>query len=202
MNLLAVADATHANIGQLPAGMKAAGYTTGTADIAWTPADWNAHPNAVRICQDVNASDTTADVLDRENGAAPLDKVVEWQQAAWKNRSQGVRVGQRWPCIYASQSNITPIANALTAAKITSGVFFWIANWNLTQAQADVDVLTGSGPWPVVGVQYQSTPHYDLSIFSGAWWGNVTPKPAPPSPITKVQAMAALVTLTGYVQET
>lgn len=199
MNLITVYDATRSNAGQLPKGVKAAGYTTGTGTVPWYAADWQAHPDAVRICQDVGATDTTADVLDVERGAATVADVVPWQRAAWKNRSEGVRPGQRWPAIYVSAAGLTPVANALQAAKITSGVFLWIANWNLTAQQADTDVLTGSGPWPIVAVQYKSTASYDLSVVSGAWWGNVTPTPAVPSHPTKTEAAAALVTLTAYV---
>lgn len=201
MELITVYDATHANVGQLPIGVKAAGYTTGSGAVPWSTTDWESHPDGVRICQDADASDETADVLDVERGAAPISKVVEWQRAAWQNRARNTRAGQRWPAIYASASAITPICNALQAAKITSGVFLWVANWSLTAQEADTDVITGSGPWPIIGVQYRSTPTYDISVVSGAWWGNVTPAPAIPSAPTKQQAAAALITLTAYVGE-
>lgn len=204
MNLITVCDATHANIMHLPAG-HAAGYVTGTPDIAWTASDWDAHPGAIRIDQSPadTARDETADVLDYENGAATLADIPGWARAAWTNRSKGVRQGQRWPCVYASMSNVTPVANTLTAAKITSGVFLWIADWGIADAAAQADILKASGPWPVVGVQLRDAGLYDVSLFSSAWLGNVTgAKPAAkPAGITKTTAESALATLTAYVAE-
>src|SRR5215468_448871 len=106
-------DATHANIGKLPRG-QAAGYTTGSADIRWTAADWAAHPGAVRIDQDWQAADPSADVLDVETGAATPAEVPGWFAQAKGDFAKAVRPGQRWPAIYVNQSNITAVANALT----------------------------------------------------------------------------------------
>jgi len=204
MTLVTVYDATHDNIGHMPPGQHA-GYTTGTPDIRWTAEDWAAHPVAVRIDQDPAASDKTADVLDVERGAATVADVVPWVQAAHANRAKGARPGQRWPAIYASQAALTPIANALKAAGIT-GVFFWVADWNLDAQQAGAEVAAAGGPWPVVGVQYRNAGLYDVSLFSSAWLTDVTPHPAPvpapapaPAPVTVAQAEAALATLLAYI---
>ena len=79
-----VFDATHDNIGALPAGAQVAGYTTGTGThIRWTAADFAAHPGAVRIDQDPAASDPTADVLDIEAGAATPASAPGWVRRAW-----------------------------------------------------------------------------------------------------------------------
>src|SRR5689334_21874261 len=103
--ITAAHDATHQFIGHLPGG-QAAGYTTGTADIRWTNADWDAHPGAVRIDQDFAASDPSADVLDVENGAATFTDCPVWAQRAKADFANAVRPGQREPAIYFSASNV------------------------------------------------------------------------------------------------
>lgn len=180
VTLVTVYDATHDNIGHLPPGQHA-GYTTGTGGVAWTPEDWKAHPYAIRICQDTGASDRTADMLDVESGAATVDDVPGWAQDAHANRVKGVRPGQRWPGVYASLSKITPVANALVAAKITFAVYLWIADWSETTAQVDAQLADAGGPFPVVGVQYANRGAYDVSLFSAAWLSNVAGAPKPVS---------------------
>ena len=160
-------DAIHANVSHLPPG-QAAGYTTGTPDIRWTAADSGAHPGWVRICQDTG-SDHTADVLDVERYAATNADAAAWVPRARASFTSAGRPGQREPAVYTSASNVTPLVNALVAQKITSGVNLWVANWNLTDAQAVADVQNGAGPFPVVAVQFHSGQFYDTDIFSLTW---------------------------------
>ncbi len=174
-----VADAIRINIGQLPKGL-AAGYTTGSGIVPWGPADWKAHPGAVRICQDPAASDTTADCLDVEQGAATISTVARWAEAAAASVAAGTRPGQRHPAVYMSLSAVTPVVNALTAGGIHSGVGLWVANWNLTAAEAAVLVQHAGGPYPIIGVQYANRGAYDVSVFSGPWLGAVSGDPAAP----------------------
>lgn len=192
-----VCDATHQNISHLPAGVLAAGYTTGSAGIAWTAADWTAHPHAVRIDQDPAASDKTADVLDVETGAATAADVVPWFRAALANYEKVARPGQRHPVIYASQSSLTPVANALVAGGVTAnGPGLWIASWSLAESGAVTDIAKAGGPYPVVGVQFMDNGLYDTSVFSAAWLSTVSAAPAPPPPPKPV--MLGIVT---YIQE-
>jgi len=165
-------DAIHANVSHLPPG-QAAGYTTGSADIKWTQADWAAHPKGVRICQD-NGSDHTADVLDVERGAATNADAAAWVPRARAARTAAARPGQREPAIYTSASNVTPLVNALVAQHITSGVNLWVANWNLSDAQAVAEVQNAAGPFPIVAVQFSSGQFYDTDIFSLTWLGRVS----------------------------
>jgi peptidoglycan hydrolase-like protein with peptidoglycan-binding domain len=165
-----VFDATHDNIGALPKGAQVAGYTTGTGTlIRWTAADFAAHPGAVRIDQDPAASDPTADVLDIEAGAATPASAPGWVTRALASRTSQARPGQRSPAVYMSQSRVTEVVNALTAGGIGSGVGLWIAHFGLTQAQATAMVLNASGPFPVIGVQFRTTPVFDVSVFSSDW---------------------------------
>jgi hypothetical protein len=160
----------------IPAGSQAAGYTTGTG-IAWPPAGWVKFPTAIRICQDAGATDTTADVLDVESGAATLADVPVWFRAALDNYHSGKRPGQRYPTIYCSQSNVTAVANALVSAGITTnGPALWIADWSITQAQAEADV-TDTGPYPIIGYQFADPGPYDKDVWLESWLTSVSVAP-------------------------
>jgi hypothetical protein len=167
MSVVVVHDGIHANAGHLPPG-QAAGYTTGSPAIAWTAADWNGHPDAVRICQD-NGSDHTADVLDVERYAAANGDAPGWYKAALASYRAAARPGQRAPAVYTSASNVSGLVNNLIAGGVTSGCGLWVANWNLTDALASAAVVTAAGPFPVIGVQWASLAAYDVSVFSGTW---------------------------------
>lgn len=180
MSVVVAHDVIHGNIGHLPPG-QSAGYTTGSPDIRWTASDWAAHPGAVRICQDYG-SDHTADILDVERYAATNADAAPWYRAAEAAYLAARRPGQRSPAIYTSASNVTPLVNALIAGGVTSGVGLWVANWNLTQAQAYADVVNAAGPYPIIGVQWASGTYYDTDVFSGSWLARVSAAPLPGSP--------------------
>lgn len=173
-----VCDAIRVNAGHLPPG-RAAGYTTGSGDVPWGASDWAAHPGAVRIDQDPAASDKTADVLDVESGAATIADCAPWCEAAAASVAAARRPGQRHPAVYCSESNVTAVVNALVTAGIKSGPSLWVANWDLTQAQAAAMVEAAGGPFPVIGVQYGNRGTYDVSVFSAAWLAAVSGDPAP-----------------------
>ena len=189
MAIVVVRDAIHVNVPHLPPG-HAGGYTTGTSDIRWTAADWDAHPGAVRIDQDAGASDWTADVLDVERGAATNTEAAHWYKMAQRSWDAGTRPGQRLPAIYTSASNVTPLVNALAAAGVDAGPRLWVANWNLSNVEATGEVIAAAGPFPIVGVQYASSVYYDTSVFSTSWLAHVStlPIPAPPAVPMRVEA--------------
>lgn len=166
-------DATHENVSKLPRRCQAAGYTTGSASIKWTDADWGKFPGAVRIDQD-GATDPSADVLDVESGAAAPAQCPGWAKKAAADYASAKRLGQRSPAIYTSASNVTPVVNALIAGGVRSGVGLWVANWNLTEAQAIADVQAASGPFPIIGIQYASGQFFDSDIFDHAWLTTVS----------------------------
>jgi hypothetical protein len=173
-----VFDCMAANIEHLPKGL-AAGYTTGTdgtngtLDIKWSQAEFNAHPGALRICQDAGATDHTADILDLERGAATLDDLGPWCRKAQTSFKAVERPGQREPSIYSSASNIPAVVTRLRADKV-KGVFLVVANWNLDDEQATKDVEDASGEFPVVGVQWRSRDFYDVDAFSATYLENVS----------------------------
>ena len=184
-------DATHANTGSLPAGGMYAGYVTGSGDIPWNAEDWAKFPNAVRIDQTPASSpwDATADVDDMERGAVTLPELAPRAKLRIASFHNGTRPGQREPLVYASASNITPVANALIAGGVTSGVGLWVANWNLTEPEAVAEVLAASGPFPIRAVQYRNAGAFDMSVVDTGWLSTVSGKPAPPpAPGTAIPA--------------
>jgi hypothetical protein len=193
-------DVTHANIGSLPPGQQYAGYSTGSPDIRWTDADWAAHPGALRIDQDPVASDGTADYLDVERGAATNAVAAGWYRRALINWRAGNRPGQRWPGIYTSQENVTPLVNALIAGGVTSGPKLIIAHWGLPELEPILELAAASGPFPIVGMQVLSTAQYDLDLFSAAWLAGVS-RPAPVVPPLKAQIVAGLAEAAQDVAE-
>jgi hypothetical protein len=169
-------DTTHQFISQLPAGCQAAGYDTGGDGVAWTEADWAAHPGAVHVDQDPDASDATADVLDCENGAVPVGSplIAAWAKRAQASWNAAARPGQRTPALYCSASNVTANVNALTAGGVTPGTGLWIADWTGTDAQAIAEIIAASGPFPVIGGQFQDLGDIDADVWSTAWLANVS----------------------------
>lgn len=193
-------DVTHANLPQAPKG-QLAGYSTGLGpDIKWTTQDWTNHPGALRIDQDVNASDFTADYLDIETNAATANEAADWYLRALDSFNMVRRPGQRRPGFYMSASNVTEVVNAVVAAGIRSGPCLIVANWNLTEPQAVADVLAGAGPYPIHGVQFKNNGPYDIDVWDSNWLADVS-KPKP-SPLTMLkQAQASLMDSQGDLAE-
>jgi hypothetical protein len=145
-------DTIHDDVGNIPVNTpKVAGYITGTPDIRWTNADWDRFPHSgkVRINQD-GSTDVSeagvADVADYEPGAFSEAQVLEWVK---------LRKHSHLACaVYVAASNQASLTNALREAGHT-GVDLWVANWDLSEAEA-VNLLTTSGNYPVVAVQWAS----------------------------------------------
>jgi hypothetical protein len=103
----------------------------------------------VRINQD-GSTDVSeagiADVADYEAGAFTEAQVLEWVK---------LRKHSNLACaIYVAASNRTSLTSALQEAGHT-GVDLWVADWSLSEAEA-VNLLTTSGDYPVVAVQWAS----------------------------------------------
>lgn len=159
-------------------GVQLAGYSTGSGDVPWSQAQFDAHPGTLRICQDAGATDDTADYLDVEQGAATFADCPGWFARTDRNYQQATRPGQRPPAIYQSASNVTNVVNALVNGGVKSGCGLIVANWSLSEPQALADVLAAAGPFPIVGVQYNDPGPYDVNVFSSDWLAAVSGAPA------------------------
>jgi hypothetical protein len=171
MSITLAYDVTSVDYPTVPAGQRC-GYTTGSSDIAWTAAMWAANPGAVRIDQDVAASDKTADILDVEGGAATFGDCGPWVEKAQASFAANSRPGQRRPSIYCSLSNVTNVVNALLSSGITSDVGLWIAHFGVSEADAIAALFAAAGPFPLIGFQFSDLGgggNYDLDVFSVQW---------------------------------
>ena len=184
-------DATHANLATAPSG-QGAGYTTGTADIRWTAADWKAHPGAVRICQDASGTDSTADVIDDEPGADSDSGSVGWFKRALADYHAKTRPEQRYPAFYSDQSRLPGLAAAVVAASLDQPVPLHLADYSLTRDQAAAKLGTRSGPFILVCVQFRDNGTYDSDAWLASWLDDTAGKqadPVPPSPAPFTEAI-------------
>jgi hypothetical protein len=182
LEIVVAYDCTGANLPKIkiPAGVGLAGYKTGSGGVAWTDAQFAAHPGTVQIDQSpVNtALDELCDEIDYEAGAATLADLPGWYRAAAVNYAKETRPGQRAPAVYASQVNITPVCNEFVAAGVTGGPRLHVAHWDLPIEQA-IDMLVGSGgPFPVIGIQVHNAGLYDVNLYLASWWATVSKPPA------------------------
>jgi hypothetical protein len=185
-----------------------AGYTTGGGGVTWSSAQLDRSPSPIRICQDAGATDYAADVLDVESGAATIADIATWLPRARANFKAGTRPGQRNPAIYCSESNLTNVANELVSIHETD-VPIWEADYSFSQAQATTAVTSASGPFPIVGFQFDGDVInlYDVSVFSAAWLSTVSSKPAPapkpaPIPVAPFAALSAKAVYTISLDRT
>lgn len=157
-------DTIHDDAGNIPVNTpKVAGYVTGTADIRWTNADWDRFPHSGKVRINQNGSTdvseaSVGDVADYEPGAFTEAQVLEWVK---------LRKHSHLACaVYVAASNRASLTSALRAAGHT-GVDLWVANWSLSEAEA-ADMLTTSGDYPVVAVQWASPASNPNTLVPGS----------------------------------
>lgn len=174
-------DAERVNASHIPAGMQAAGYSTGSGNVPWDAATFAAHSKpypAIHIDQDPKASDATADILDVESLAATVQDIPNWLSRARTNFKSHVRSEQRWPGIYCSMNTLQPAINICISNALTN-VPFWTAEPGNTQSYAINRVATAIGPYPCIGCQYAGTTFVDLDVFSLPWVATMAGTAAP-----------------------
>lgn len=167
---------------------KVAGYVTGSGGIAWSLQEFDMFPETrtgrVRIDQTATLymfAQGNADVADVENGAGTIQ---EFAAAAIERKAKGLR-----SAIYIQSSSANNAHAYFTSKGIISEVDWWIADWNLNEAQASAEI----GKNNVVAVQWASPTSnpdtlipgskltlvqagVDLSVALEAWF--------PPTPVT------------------
>ena len=155
-------DAIHDNVASLPATIDiAAGYDTGSVDIAWTPADWTRFPNIPHVHIDQAYGDTRAIeahvlVFDVETGAFSPDQAQALIEANTSPR----------PTIYVNRSNIdATIASAQKAANWKGDIWLSYPGW--TPGMALPAVPAGCR---YVAIQDVFATNYDLStVLDDSW---------------------------------
>lgn len=158
-------DVTAANYQTRPLAGQPALYVTGTSDIIATTEMLAANPQAIHINQ--SGGDVIADMYDVETGAITPAELPGLIRDAREARLTGN--GRCNPGAYVNQSNVTAVANELSAALLTN-VPFWIADYNLTLAQAITLLQTSAvGPYPVVGYQIADQGTHDEDVWLDFW---------------------------------
>jgi hypothetical protein len=212
-------DAIHDDVARIPVSApKVAGYVTGTADIAWTAADWDRFPKAghVRINQGHTWSAETVlacDVLDVEAHAVTAAEAADGVRAR-------IAAGIEWTTIYGSESWLAEVVNALKALGASwylGHVDCWLAEWNLSLAEAAALIGTEIHGLTCRAVQWASPTsnpstlvpgssltlkeaNVDLSETEASWKAYVAPAPAPAPAATQhgyLVTAGALGAMTG-----
>jgi hypothetical protein len=148
-------DAISANVGNVPASTpKVGGYVTGTPDIKWTAQDWARFPKAgtVRIDQSPGLSayaTNEGSVADIEALAGTVSSFVTASEAR-------MRLGRLLWC-YVTESTLNEVAAALKDAGIPlDKCGAWLADWNMSEAEADAALGTSMAGIRLVAVQWAS----------------------------------------------
>lgn len=199
-------DTTHANVSHIPAATKKiAGYDTGSPDIDWTADDWARFPDAGHVVIDQSAGLAQyaigkANVADVETGAGTIPEFVKGTQDRISRGQDG------W--IYGAQATVVYTAGQLTRAGVDlRRVGAWIADWNLSEAEASALLGTSIGGIRVVAVQWASPTsnpatvvpggsqtlreaNVDLSVAEAGWF----PPERPPAAVVTVQDAKAAIT--------
>jgi hypothetical protein len=174
---------------------KVAGYSTGGENVIWTTADAERFKTSSVIDIDQSQSllrfgQGVSDVADIETGAGTITAFI----VAAENR---VKLGKR-NGLYCSFDSLPANVEAIGRSSVSiSTVDFWVANWNLNQAEASafVGLYTVNGlKINVVAVQWASPTsnpdtnlpgssltlkesNVDLSETAENWFPYVPPKP-------------------------
>lgn len=148
-------DATHSHVGNIPASTpKVAGYVTGTADIEWTSQDWDRFPRAgmVHIDQSPGLAaygSNLGSVADVEAGAGTVWSFIQASASR-------LRLGRLLWC-YGTASTLSEVSAALKAAGIPlEKCGAWLADWNMSEAEADAALGTAIAGIRIVAVQWAS----------------------------------------------
>jgi hypothetical protein len=160
-------DSIHANVGNIPARTpRVAGYVTGTPDIQWTAHDWARFPRSGKAPIDQSPelaayASSDAMIADIEPQAGTVPAYVEACRQ---------RLHARQPlCFYCSQSTVAEVSAALVNAEIPLGnCWVWIANWNLSQAEADALLGTTVSGVKVLAVQWASPTSNPRTLVPGS----------------------------------
>lgn len=136
-----------------------AGYING--NYAWTTADWDLFPNAVKVQISVTASANAGDVLDVEAGNASPSETESWI-AARKS------AGYYRPSIYCSLSEVPAVRAGTGRYVLGTDYDIWVADWTGSPHE-----VTAPGPGVSAtcsATQYENTTDYDVSeVYDTGW---------------------------------
>lgn len=162
-------DATHAHVHNIPTGTpKVAGYDTGTPDIDWNSSDWADFPNSGHVIIDQsykenpgfkNYAEGKANVADVEAGTATIAEFVDASRQRFKDGRDA------W--IYGGRDVIKEAAGELTG-KEQARTGAWLADWSLSESEAQALIGTSISGIRVVAVQWASPSSNPTMIVPGS----------------------------------
>jgi hypothetical protein len=157
---------------RFPGTEMVAGYIDG--NYAWTQAEWNLFPHAVKVQVTVSSSVNAGDVIDCETGDA-----TPAEAAAWVRKRRAV--GYYRPTIYCSRSVIPAVRQATGNLVLGRDYDIWVADYTGTPHQV---TAPGTPAALCVATQYLNTAGYDEStVYDDGWPHRTAPKPpAQPKP--------------------
>ncbi len=154
---------------QFPRAEMVAGYVNGS--YAWTQAEWDLFPHAVKVQVTVTAAADAGDVLDVESGDATPE-----QTAGWIRMRKAA--GYYRPSIYCNLASIPAVRQGTGAYILGRDYDIWVADWTGSPHQVTAPGLPEA---TCSATQYQNTADYDLSVVYDAGWPHRT-APEPPAP--------------------
>ncbi|MGZ6570482.1 MAG: hypothetical protein ACXVHB_05865 [Solirubrobacteraceae bacterium] len=186
-------DTIGANAANIPAGTKkVAIYLTGGGGIAWSNADVAKLQHDDPELQVVVRIDQSNSLLvlpvylvkDIEPGASTIAVAIE---EARKRAAAGLRT-----CLYTFEADMGAVRAAVAAAGLEARIDYWVADWNLTRAEAIARLQRDPTLKAIQWASPSSNPHtlvpgtgrtlaqanIDLSVTRADW----PAAPAPPKP--------------------
>jgi len=173
-----------------------AGYDTGPSWLKWTATDWARFKGRKVHIDQEPGSRGTSPVSDVESGAKTIDDAI--------GDARIRRAKKLTTTIYVQASRVAQVKAAVAAAGLEDWVYYWVANWALSQAEAAA-LLGGKN----VAIQFASPTSNpdtvlpgsrltlkqadcDLSVCVATWYP--APQPKPKLPIKKPAAPHPKVT--------
>ncbi|MGH3165995.1 MAG: fibronectin type III domain-containing protein [Trebonia sp.] len=170
---------------RFPDAAMVAGYING--NYAWTQAEWDLFPHAVKVRISVTASADAGDVLDVEAGNATPD-----QTAGWIQRRKAS--GYYRPTIYCNRATVPAVRQGTGAYILGRDYDIWVADW--TGSPHEV-TAPGTPSATCSATQYENTQDYDISaVYDGGWPHRTAPNPPtkPPAEPTGIKATSVTPT--------
>ena len=151
---------------RFPNAAMVAGYIDGR--FAWTQAEWNLFPHAVKVQIAVFSSTNGGDVIDCEAGDA-----TPAEAAAWVRMRRAA--GYYRPTIYCSRSVIPAVRQATGNLILSHDYDIWCADYTGTAHQV---AAPGSPAATCAATQYLNTAAYDASaVYDNGWPHRSAPNP-------------------------
>lgn len=150
-----------------------AGYVNGS--FAWTQAQWNLFPHAVKVQVSVDYTANEGDVIDCEAGDATAAQAASWVELRRAH-------GYYRPTVYTVKGNIPAVRAATGSLVLGKDYDIWCADWTGSPHEVTSE-LAGGVTATCAATQYLNTVGYDASaVYLAGWPLRTEPTVTPPAP--------------------